>query len=630
MGRGLLAAILCTTVVLRSAAAPLTGWNRTAAGTYDYTNTDNWVSGTVNDTFDASLTLAGAQTNTFAAAYATLGDWTFRQAGNYALIFQADGAADRTLTLNGNLIWQPTNNVALTVGSTNAGFGLALDLGGAARTVTNAASKNVRLVGPVGNGGLVKDGGGILYLGGAIWNGSTYFGGDPRPNTFTGLVVNAGSVTFSKNSGVNALAGGTLLINAGGTVTYISGNGTIKNNKQLDPSVDVVLNGGTFTLVADNTERANSFILSNGIISVAGSQSSSAFTTTNPAGTGVLRLAGGSWTLRDRNPTWTTDRMVITGGTNLISGNNSGLGTGAAQLTVGAGGLEIDQPPAGAMVPLLFYNSISGATFSYAKLNLNGNATVVGDAGNTNPVTVAAVVSGTGVAFQNQIVMTASRTFTVGNGGSDVDLALEPCMVGTGGALVKEGTGTLALNGVTNSYTGLTTVNAGRLLVNGLLAAQNTNVLVNNNGTLGGTGTISRALVVAQGGTLAPGSASAPGVLTVNSNVSLAASAVLAVRLQGPAAGTDYDQLAAGANVSVTNAQLSVSLGFTPTAGSQFTLIANNGANPVYGAFAGLAEGSIFTTGGRSFRITYKGPDGVSGNDVLLTTLPRGTIVFIR
>ena len=41
---------------------------------------------------------------------------------------------------------------------------------------------------------------------------------------------------------------------------------------------------------------------------------------------------------------------------------------------------------------------------------------------------------------------------------------------GTGGSLVKVGTGTLTLTGV-NTFTGSTTVNAGSLVVNGSLAS---------------------------------------------------------------------------------------------------------------------------------------------------------------
>ena len=59
-------------------------------------------------------------------------------------------------------------------------------------------------------------------------------------------------------------------------------------------------------------------------------------------------------------------------------------------------------------------------------------------------------------------------------------------------------------------------------------------------------------------------------------------------------------------------------LGFTPSAGQTFTIIANDLADAVVGTFAGLPEGSIFTAGAGRFRISYVGG---SGNDVTLTAI---------
>src|SRR5205085_3212114 len=46
-----------------------------------------------------------------------------------------------------------------------------------------------------------------------------------------------------------------------------------------------------------------------------------------------------------------------------------------------------------------------------------------------------------------------------------------------------------------------------------------------------------------------------------------------------------------------------------------FTVIANDGTDPVSGTFAGLAEGATITLGGGTLRISYIGGDG---NDVVL------------
>ena len=66
------------------------------------------------------------------------------------------------------------------------------------------------------------------------------------------------------------------------------------------------------------------------------------------------------------------------------------------------------------------------------------------------------------------------------------------------------GPGTQVLAG-SNTYTGPTTINQGKLLVNGSLASA---VTVASGGTLGGTGSLS-SVTVSAGGQLSPGDARA-------------------------------------------------------------------------------------------------------------------------
>jgi hypothetical protein len=61
---------------------------------------------------------------------------------------------------------------------------------------------------------------------------------------------------------------------------------------------------------------------------------------------------------------------------------------------------------------------------------------------------------------------------------------------------------------------------------------------------------------------------------------------------------------------------LSVASGFTPHLGDRFTIIRNQGSNPVAGTFTGLLEGSLVWAGTYGFTISYAGGDG---NDVVLT-----------
>jgi autotransporter-associated beta strand protein len=190
------------------------------------------------------------------------------------------------------------------------------------------------------------------------------------------------------------------------------------------------------------------------------------------------------------------------------------------------------------------------------------------------------------------------------------------------GRLYKFGTGTITLSG-DNLYTGITYVDYGKLVINGY-QPQST-AYVWTSGTLGGSGTVGEIYVANSGGRVAPGTSS--GILTC-SNVTFTASVDhYAVDLQGPVAGTDYDQLNVRGTNTLANAALDINLAFTkPVAiGQQFTIINNDGTELITGVFNGYPEGSSWSQNGYKVVISYVGGSG--GNDVVLrlTEVPAAT-----
>ena len=87
------------------------------------------------------------------------------------------------------------------------------------------------------------------------------------------------------------------------------------------------------------------------------------------------------------------------------------------------------------------------------------------------------------------------------------------------GNFEKVGTGNLILSGI-NTYTGTTTVNGGKLTVNGSIASSSS-VTVNAGGSLGGNGVVGN--ITFNGGALAPGNSI--GLLTVQGNLVLTTAA---------------------------------------------------------------------------------------------------------
>ncbi|MGD9723817.1 MAG: beta strand repeat-containing protein [Pirellulales bacterium] len=175
-------------------------------------------------------------------------------------------------------------------------------------------------------------------------------------------------------------------------------------------------------------------------------------------------------------------------------------------------------------------------------------------------------------------------------------------LTATSGGSVNLTAGTAALTGVSVSIPSGGIVNVGTLQLN-------TNSPISGSGTLNGHLTANNFV--------RPGTS--PGRLTVNGDYAQTATGTLAIELTGLAPATQYDQLAVNGGLSL-GGTLTVTRTFEPVAGDSFTIIENDGADPVVGTFIGKPEGAVFYVSSLPLRISYTGGDG---NDVVLTRVPN-------
>ena len=269
--------------------------------------------------------------------------------------------------------------------------------------------------------------------------------------------------------------------------------------------------------------------------------------------------------------------------------------------------------------------AVVGGTMTFTNASETGKTIFTGSVGASNaPVAISSgiVEVGAGGSLGTAPVSLGANA-TLAFGRSD-DVAVANPISGAGG-FKQSGTGKVVLAS-TNTYTGPTTVAAGTLVITGAIAGTG-QVAVEEGATLGGTGSVAGPVAIGAGAGLAPGAS--PGAFAMNNGLTIAAGGTLYAELNGTVAGTEYDQLIVSGAVDITDAVLSVSVGFQSRPWDSFTIISNDGSDAVVGSFANLPEGAVFAAGSRFMKISYQGG---TGNDVTLTDVPyclvQGTAVL--
>ncbi|MCE9519455.1 MAG: DUF6288 domain-containing protein [Verrucomicrobia bacterium] len=426
------------------------------------------------------------------------------------LILNVGGASDFTpaqATTLFNNISTNVNNNGLRAGST-----IAFDISNASGSSVTISGVLTDSTGPGGGSVNVRMGSAKTL----ILSGSNTYTGKTSVSPWKG----GGGATLSVSS-FNSVVGGTASSCLGAPTTVANGTIDIGNASQQ------VSTGLIYTGTGETTDRVLNFPgngSSPSTIDQAGSgllKFTSAFTSSNAK---ELTLTGvGSGEIAGALPNFTS---IIKSGTGIwtLSGTNTYTGT----TIISAGTLQFAKEVA-------LYNNTPA---SWTKTNLlvsSGSilALNVGGSGeftNTDVTTLLTNLGGLGAAVSNNGLRSGSKiAFDTTNASGGIFTIADNMAnsTGTGGGaigLTKLGTGTLALIG-TNTYTGATAVNAGKLLINSPGSLHASSIVTINGGTLGGSGTINGSVTVAVAGSLAPG-ASGAGTLVIGGGLNISSQAV--------------------------------------------------------------------------------------------------------
>ena len=496
--------------------------------------------GTIDNTSGSAKTLTNNNTQTWATSFtfaATNGNLDLGS-GNVSLTTSPTITVNAgNLTVGGNV----TGGYSLTkAGSGNLSLtGLSFYTGSTTVNGTGTLSinsmANYGTASSIGSGGgLVMGGGTLIYTGGnSVSNRSLQF------STATSSIISIANSTTTLNMSATTTSGagnflyngtGRLDLSMGHTGTTTISSGTLGYFGGSGATGAITLNG-TATLLLNNSSY-----LSNKILNVYGG------TTINNAGSNGLTF----------NPDGTPNSAINIYGDTTFSGSDLTLGTythnsannlsvvlknsGQTKLTVNSGNLTIGasitqqgvvatlvKEGNGTLSLLNLYNGWSGGTIinsgtlAVHRISYIGQAQSIGATGVTLGNATLRYYGSESLNYgapsgwsNNPYGISNGATATIDVVEDFKILNLSGANPSSTGALIKTGNGTLVLS-TPNYYTGGTTINGGRLMVETSNFIGSTtgsiqgNTTVNSGGTIGGNAQINGNLTLNSGAFIAPG-----------------------------------------------------------------------------------------------------------------------------
>ena len=560
-------------------------------------------SGTLTKTGAGTLTLSN--TNTYTGQTSVNGG-TLGISSNANLGAIATGA---TLNLNGGTLQATTNDITLDNSGVNK---RGIVLGSAGGTFDTATSnKTLTVTGVIsGSGALTKTGTGNLTLSGVnTYTGATTATGGTlsiaadsglgtAPGSITaGHLVLSGSTlaatntfTLVSNRGVQLTTTSTLDVAGTKTLTYSgvvagpgglikSGTGTLELLGRNEFEGDITHNAGTIVInsglslgayvegessgqlifagnatlkLAENVNSARSYVFNPSMTATIDTDGHTLEQSGVFSGSGALTKTGsGTLTLTGTSTnTYSGLTTVNTGELNLNRSPGTLAVSGDLTIGDGTGGANADSVKLQASGQILstaavLVNGTSG------KLDLNGNAQVIGSLADTGTLT----------ANGSSVALGTAGALTVGDAASTT---FSGVISGTGGTLVKQGSGLLVLAG-DNTYTGATTVNEGALVING--DQHSATGAVSVSGTLAGVGKIGGDTTINSGGTHAPGAVGTTGTQNFSADLHYASGSIFEWDLNASGdnmVGMAFDMVGAGGKIKVDTSNTTFKIVFGP------------------------------------------------------------------
>lgn len=466
--------------------------------------------------------------------------------------------------------------------------------------------------------GIVKYGFGQMAVGGnnTFAGSANIYAGTLIPTSTTALGTTKGA-TYCWQSGELALTGG---ITISGESLYLNGT----NNPALDSRAGVNTWTGIINVSGNSFIHVDNTLNASGVVSGSGSLTKTGAGTLAFNGSAANTYAGDTFvnlgTLALQRPAGTTaipHNVTVGNGTTAATLSEQTGFSIVGQVTVNRGSLwDLTGQAEGfsliSPAPLTLNDGGSVQTGPTGALYLPVGGDVV-----VNPGTNTSTING------NIGLDAGIHHFTIA-AGPNPGLLINATISQTGAAaaIQKDGAGSLRLTG-TNTYTGTNIVAAGNLQIDGPQPASSVQI---SGGTLLGIGIVGN-LFYAGSGIVSPGASL--GILTSSNFNANGGAGTLRLELNGPTAGTQYDQLNVRGSVNLNGVTLSIIPGYIPATNQQFTLINNDGADAVTGTFANLPQNGQLHVANSVFQINYSGG---TGNDVVLThlyTLPSPSLAIL-